>query len=59
MLLDMFARRFEQFAILHAAWTRDFTGSAAQAKVDVPHGSGVEGRAPILKRAHQVDAPAR
>ena len=59
MLLHMIARVFKKIAVLDAAWTRDFAGAAAEAKVEMPNCFGIQGKPATLDGAHEVNAATR
>ena len=58
MLFDVFARRFKQFAILHAAGTGNFARETTKAEINVAHDRVIKRHASVLHGAHQVNTSA-
>lgn len=57
--VEVIAGGFEEVSVGDAAGAGGFAGAAAEAKVEVPDGGAVWGKAPRGEGTHQVDASAR
>src|SRR5204862_574045 len=58
MVFDVLAGVFEQFAVFHATRAGGFARPAAEAEINMPHGSVAQRQASVLHGAHEVDAAA-
>jgi hypothetical protein len=57
-LLDMIARRFDQFTILDPARAGGLARPATKARIHVANGFRIQRGPPFIQRPHQVNAPA-